>query len=259
MATVLDTYVAQVQGLLHDPNAALYSTSLLQGYVNSARGQIAGEGMCIRQVLTPPSVNGQQAYTFSSLASTSTVTLATGTSGILTVRKASHQIGAATPYRMDGRPWDYFFNYCLTAPTSGAPTKWAQLTMGNKGVAIVSGSAADGTLYLWPTPTALTTGTLTLDCVLTPYALDNVSNLTEALPYPWTDAVQYFAAYLAYTNAQRNADADRMWKLYQVFMQRARDISTPSALPRNFPLSSQVSGVPSVTPGPFPGGGGGPQ
>jgi hypothetical protein len=253
--TVLDTYVSQVQGLLHDTNGALYSTALLQSYINSARGQIAGEAACIRQICTLTTTTGNNSYLFSAITIPGT---AVGASQVLAVRKAAYTTtGTTTPYRLDGRPWDYFFNYCLTAPTSGAPSKWSQLTMGNQGVAVTSGGAATGTLYVWPTPTVSTVGTLTLDCVLTPYALDNVSNLTEALPYPWTDAVQYFAAYLAYTNAQRNADADRMWGLYQGFMQRARDIATPSALPRNFPISSQISGLPSVTPGPFPGGKGG--
>ena len=44
----------------------------------------------------------------------------------------------------------------------------------------------------------------------------------EAIPYPFTDCVSYFAAYLALMNSQRAADADAMFKLYDQFARRAR-------------------------------------
>jgi len=55
----------------------------------------------------------------------------------------------------------------------------------------------------------------------------------EAIPYPWTDAVPYFAAYLALLSAQspaRTADADRMMQRYELFMGRARQFSNPDVL-----------------------------
>jgi len=235
----LASYISQTQSLLHDTAGTLYSTASLTTYINQARGQIAAEGMCIRSVLTLSTVASQQSY----LLSTISVASVTGAQYVLVVRKAAHAVGAANPARLDGRPWDYFFNYCLTKPTTATPTTWSQLSQGQ-----------GGQFYLYPTPVA--GGTLTLDCVLIP--VDLVDDTTvELIPWPWTTAVCYYAAYLAYMNAQRNADADRMWQLYQQKMQRARDMTTPSTLPRNFPLSNQVSGVPTVTPGPFPGAQGG--
>jgi hypothetical protein len=190
--------------------------------------------MCIRAVLTLNTVAAQQAYSFSSIS----VASITGASYVLVVRKAAR---STTP--LEGRSWDWFYNYCVMAPASGSPTRWSQLNQGNA-----------GNFYLWPTPTGIQA--LTLDCVIIPiYLIDDTT--VELLPYPWTDAIAYYGAYLAYMGAQRNADADRMWKEYQKFMQRARDISTPSALPRNLPISSQPSGVPSSTPTIFPGGSGG--
>ena len=36
----------------------------------------------------------------------------------------------------------------------------------------------------------------------------------EAIQYPWTTPVAYYAAYLAFFNAQRFEDSDRMKKVY---------------------------------------------
>lgn len=231
----LTSYISQTRSLLHDGNAALYPDSDLTIYINQARGQIAGEGACCRNILTLATVGAQQSYLLSSIS----VAGVAGAQYVLAVRKAAYAT-SGNPARLDGRPWDYFFSYCLTKPTTSTPTTWAQLSLGQ-----------GGQFYLWPIPSGV--GTLTLDCVLIP--IDLVNDATaELIPWPWTTAVQYYAAYLAYMNAQRNSDADRMFQLYQQKLERARDMSTPSTLPRNFPLSGQISGVPSATPGPFPGG-----
>lgn len=56
----------------------------------------------------------------------------------------------------------------------------------------------------------------------------NVTDLTgantdvDALTRPWYDCVKYYAAYLAYLNAQRFEDSDKMFALYTKFMQRAQ-------------------------------------
>jgi hypothetical protein len=53
----------------------------------------------------------------------------------------------------------------------------------------------------------------------------------EAIPYLWTDAVPYYAAYFALLTAKQSDPAAEMMKLYQMFVQRARAASTPSVLP----------------------------
>jgi hypothetical protein len=60
----------------------------------------------------------------------------------------------------------------------------------------------------------------------------------EAIPYLWTDAVPYFAAYLALLSAQsqaRQADAERMFSRYSEFLNRARRFATPSVLSGIYP------------------------
>ena len=231
----LTNYITQVQRLLHDSTGDLYAPQDVIAYINQARTRISAEGACIRSIVNLATQASTQTYNLSSIS----VASITGASYVLLIRKAAIT-SATAPARLDGRPWDWFFNYCICAPLAGTPTTWAQLTQGQA-----------GQFYLWPTP--VSSQILTLDAVIIPIELVDDSTV-EAIPYPWTEAVQYYASYLAYMNAQRNADADRMYQLYTQRMQFARDVSTPSALPRNFPLSSQVSGIPSSTPAPFPGG-----
>lgn len=228
----LTNYIAQVQRLLHDSSGSLYSTTDLAAYINQGRLQIASEGMCVRGLLSLNTAAAQQVYAFSSIV----VTSLPGASYVLTVRKAGLNFSTS----LAGRIWDWFYNYCVLAPATGSPTVWSQL-----------GQGASGNLYLWPTPIAI--AALSLDCVLVPISLIDDTTI-EILPYPWTDAIQYYAAYMAYFNSQRSSDADRMWQEFQKYMQRARDMSTPTALPRNYTISNQPSGVPTGTPGIFPGG-----
>ena len=66
--------------------------------------------------------------------------------------------------------------------------------------------------------------------------VDLVDDTTpDAIPYPWTDAVPYYAAYICYMNSSRAADAMRMFSetqpfgQYQIFMRRARKMSEGSS------------------------------
>lgn len=84
----------------------------------------------------------------------------------------------------------------------------------------------DGTLYMYPVPNQAYQ--MEWDCCCIPAALATDAD-PEAIPYPWTDAVKYFAAYLALSSKQRWADADRMFNEYEKFMKRSRQFSSPRA------------------------------
>lgn len=235
---MLTTYQQQVQRLLHDVNAQLYPLTDLTIYINEARQQIAAESMSVRAVLTFTTTGSVKSYALSSIVTG----MPTGGSYVLVVRKAAVTVSGIS-VRIDMRPWDWFFNYCVCNPvqTAGNPNTWSQL-----------GTGQGGNLYFYPTPS--TTETVTVDCVIIPVNL--VDDTTpEILGYPWVNAVKYYAAYYAYMNSQRNADADRMLQLYKLHMQMYSEQATPDTLPRNFPFSGKMSGVPSTTVAPFPGGG----
>jgi hypothetical protein len=86
--------------------------------------------------------------------------------------------------------------------------------------------------------------------------------LTEAIPYPWTDSVPYFAAYWALMNTQREADAQLMVQRWIQFMTWAgRQVSStvlPSFDPGGVSAALAASKIPSTGVGvPEPAGRGG--
>jgi hypothetical protein len=135
------------------------------------------------------------------------------------------QMPAGGFQRIDMRPWEYLFTFRLCAPIQnpGIPTMASQL---NPGI--------NGSLWFDPVPDA--DYTVSLDAVQWPADLsDPLLDQDTVLPQPWTEAVQYYAAYLAYLNAQRYSDANSMWDRYQLFEWRGTQTTTPSRLPQQYP------------------------
>jgi hypothetical protein len=230
---VLTAYQTALQNLLQNPGAPsqLYSVTSQNTWINTARGQLAGEAECIRLIGTISTVVGQRAYNFSSI--NTGVAATNGIAGVIHVRRISYNVGQ-NPQGLSGtqwitpRPWEWFDLYNLNnpVPTQGPPQTWSQYGQGSAGTG--TGSGATGSFYLDPPPDL--TYTLNLDCVCYPLALVDDTTV-EAIPYLWTDAVPFFAAYYAYLSAQtgaRQADAERMFGHYQTFLQRARQVSNPS-------------------------------
>jgi len=218
---MLTLYLTRTQQLLQNPGAStqLYSTSDLTSYINVARGQLAGETECIRAYSTLQMTAGTGVYGFSSITG-----LPTGAAGVFNVRGATLNIGNGQVW-MEPRPFPYFQLYYLNnpVPVLAQPTVYSQF-----------GQGVNGTLYFNPTPDQ--NYVMNVDCVCYPAALSTDTD-PEAIPYPYTDSVPYYAAYLAYLSAQRAADADRMWQQYQLFSSRARQISNGSVNPGQYPQS----------------------
>jgi hypothetical protein len=73
-----------------------------------------------------------------------------------------------------------------------------------------------------------------LSCNAVCYPIPLVDDTTvEAIPYPWTDCIPFFAAYWALLSSQtqaRMADALNYYKMYEEFSDRARKASNPDTL-----------------------------
>ena len=230
---MLTQYQTDLKNLLQSPGAPiqLYSNTNLTRWINIARGQVAGEGECIRILGTIPTVINQRAYNFSSI--NTGVAATNGVKGVINVRSITYNVGENI-YGLAGqqfvtpRPWEWFTLYHLNNPVPdvGPPAVWSQLGQGSAGTG--TGSSATGSFYLDPPPDAVYT--LNLDCVCYPQALADDTTI-EAIPYLWTDSVPFFAAYYAYLSSQtgaRQADAERMFNHYKEFVQRARQMANPS-------------------------------
>ena len=225
---MLTQYQNRLKRLLQNPAAptSLYATADLTDWINQARDQVALEGQCVRFLGELVTVVGQRNYDFVDIDIGTA--LATGRQGVLHVRSIRYGVadGSQMVY---ARAWEWFnqFNLNNPAPQAGAPEEWAQYGQGSGNVGL--GSGQSGSFYLDPAPDF--TYTLTPDCVCYPVVLTDDTTV-EAIPYPFTDAVAFLAAYFALLSAQmnaRSADAERMFNYYMTFMERAGVTPTQQA------------------------------
>ena len=229
---MLTYYQTQTARLLQNPAApiTLYSTTDLTSYINTARGQLCGEGQCVRVIGTISTVIGQRNYNFSGI--NIGTPSSTGVEGVIHVRRIMYNVGQGQKW-MRPRNWEWFDLYKLNnpAPVSGAPQVWAQYAQGSAGIGSITGegtgSVSSGSFYIDPIPDMVYT--LNCDCVCYPVSLVADTD-PEAIPYLWTDAVPFFAAYYALLSSQTSArmqDAQRMMEYYKLFVDRARKAATP--------------------------------
>jgi hypothetical protein len=228
---MLTTYLTATQSLLQNPAAPipLYATTALTTYINSARNQLAGEAKCIRYMGTLALTAGTQVYPYSAIALAGGT--AAGIAGVLDVETLWYQVGVGQKW-IRPRPWPWFSLFELNnpVPVGGPPKVWAQYGQGASAQASPL-PVGGGSLYVSPPPDFAYA--VNVDCVCYPIALVN-DTTAEALPFLWTDAIPYFAAYLALLSAQtgiRTQEALGMYKLYSEFVDRARKASTPMVLP----------------------------
>lgn len=71
---MLTSYITATQNLLQAPGSPsnLYPTGSLTTWINTARGQLAGEAECIRLIGTLALVAGTSVYNFSAISITAT-------------------------------------------------------------------------------------------------------------------------------------------------------------------------------------------
>lgn len=210
--------------LLNDQNFAKYNDFDLRDFINIARGQVAGEGECIRVYSTLSIAPTSQQYPFSA------VTFPTGTTGVasvLSVRDVTYQVASGRK-KVYSREWEWFNRFILSTPVPIAswPRYWAQYGQGTLGTLWVNLPDINYTLYL--------------DTVCLPDAL-NIDADPEAIPELWTDAVPYYAAYMGFLQFGDRDNSQNMFQAFTTFMGRARSGATPSQLPHQF------SDVPDVT------------
>lgn len=215
---MLSTYQTKTQRLLFDPGGTFWSTADVTAFINEARGQIAAEGQCVRILPTPASnqtAASQEVYTFAS--ANTVVATVTGASSILSVQSIAVSWGSLKPILTQWDWGDLQARIRAYPIISGQPAMWAQF-----------GQGKSGSVYIEPVPTSA--ANMDWDCVCLP--VDLVDDTTaELIPYPWTDCVPYYAAYLAFMTARRPEEAKNMFAIYADYMRRARTFSDQSYVP----------------------------
>lgn len=229
----LSDYIQSTRRLLQNPPAptSLYATSDLTAYINTARGQLAGDAECIRLQATISCVVGTRVYNFSGL--NTGVSATNGIQGVLSLRQMLYSVASGQQWvRPRGFEWFTLYKLNNPVPSSGPPQVWSQY-----------GQGASGSFYIDPLPDD--TFTLSVDAVCYPIPLVD-DNTVDAIPYIYSDAVPYFAAYMAFLSAQSGArqnDANRMLELYTEFKNRARRFSNSTVLPYSQPQTTDPTTV----------------
>jgi hypothetical protein len=212
----LASYMQRAQLLLNDAGIAVYNPGDLITYINLGRQQIATETECVRDLGTLAITPGTQAYSLSLI----NIPSGQGYDSVLNIRMASYLAsGYNTNAFMTERNWEWFFRYyksSAVAPVTGLATIWSLL-----------GRGTSGTLYFYPVPNGNTT--VTVDCVILPKALVTDAD-TEALGYPFTDAVPFYAAYYAAFTAGNLDAANTFWEQFKAYVQMAVEGSTSTVL-----------------------------
>lgn len=166
----------------------------------TATGSTGGTNAVLTAVIdnSLTAVPGQEVYQFSTANVLAQTTA--GVSQIIGLMSVACAWGANAAMKPMLQPmiWNEFQAYYRSYNNGmqNYPTVWSQYAQG-----------VNGSIYVWPLPSQYSQ--MDWDCYCLPVPL--VDNTTpEAIPYPWTSAVPYYAAHLAYFDAQRKEDADRM-------------------------------------------------
>lgn len=214
------TGAAATANMVANAVSTITVTAAGTGYDNSTTISFTGGGQSVAATATPVinvlnTANAQEVYTFA--AANAFAALTSGVSSILSVLSVSVSWGALKP-TLNQWPWADLQAYIRSYPVvSGQPAIWAQYAQGEI-----------GSIYLRPVPTSALP--MDWDCICTP--VDLVDDTTaEAIPYPWTDSVPYFSAYLAFMNARRPEEAKNMFSIYNEMMGEARTVSESMFIP----------------------------
>lgn len=230
MPLTLAQYLQRTQRLLTDVKFEKYNPYDLIEYVNEGRMQIAGESACIKVQGSLTTTATQQVYDNSSVV----LPANEGFNGAIAIERIWYidSNPANNPILLDGRSWGWFNLYWLTLgrPPPGIPAAWAQYLQGPL-----------GSFYIGPVPNG--PYSLIMDTTALPAAMSaaTVATDVDAIPYPWSDAVPFYAASLALRGEKMVDEADAMLQQYEQYVSRAGVGVTPSAQSRSFPARSALA------------------
>lgn len=194
------------------------------GYVLTPTVTISGNGSgaTAKATLSPhlTTTVGQEVVTFAT-ASVIAVQTNPGVQAVLGVQDVAVSWGGMKP-NLDYLPWSTF-QALLRSYNQGQnyPQVWSQYSQGES-----------GSIYLYPIPAG--NYEMQWDCYCTPLALTGTQAL-DLIPDNWTTAVFYYAAHLAYLNAQRRDDANDMFSRYERALTEANAYATPARTPSYYP------------------------
>lgn len=246
----LSDYLTETRSLVKDRNSLFWSDIELTRYINQARYQISLMSGCIPILIPGNVVSGSSSIpgslvpgggtpgsadqAFQTIPNQERYSFGYGNvfaraqnehvKGIINVDNVSVNWGGASGATgnrpmLSWLPWPEFQAYCRAwaVGVRSFPFVWSQFGDGER-----------GQVWLFPVPSQALEMQWQTDCA--PADL-NSSDDYEALPDPFTQYIQFYAAHLAYLNSQRYGQAQIMLDLFEKNSGLARDASDRGKTP----------------------------
>lgn len=218
---MLSWYVNEVQQHLNDQQGQFFQPPTLHAFINRARRRICAASGCLRLLVKGQTKANTEVYPFTGWNALIQERMP-GAQSVIAVRSLTIAIGVGGWKPMWRRiSWTDFqarfriYNGTYYGVIS-EPGWWAQF-----------GAGPVGEMYLAPIPSMALPMEVDLSCVPTPLLTDKDP---EPIPYPWTDAVSFWAAVLAFLQQQRREDALAMATMFNTEMPFAASVVCPQMI-----------------------------
>ena len=233
---MLAQYVTDTRNFLNDQQGQFFPETTLHTYINRSRRRIAAASGCLRVI--PPGVqtaSNKEVYQFSAWNALVQQQMP-GVKNILACRSLAVSIGGKWQQETDGTwiiaggAWKPLWRRIVWTDfqarfriygrtflgTISEPGWWSQFNEG-----------PIGSVYLAPIPSQALPMEVDLTCIPENLQTDNDP---EIIPYPWTDAVSFYAAVLCLLQQQRTQDAQAMAQAFNSEMPFAASVVCPQMI-----------------------------
>ena len=231
---MLEQYIADTQDLLNDAGGQFFPAPTLLRNINRSRRRVAAASACLRVMPHGTyTVPNQESYPFTMFNALVQEDLL-GVQSILFLRSLAIGIGGSWKkdeqtgeWAVRGGSWkpmwrrivwtDFQARFRIYGQTFygviSEPGWWAQY-----------GEGPLGKVYLAPVPSTRLPIEFDFTCIPTPLLTDKDP---EPIPYPWTDAVPYWAAVTCLMQQQRKDDAKALADVFNSEMPFAAAVVCP--------------------------------
>ena len=232
---MLANYINETQLLLNDTQGQFFTLPTLTSYINRSRRRIAAASGCLRAV--PPGVQTvpkQEIYPFSDWLALCQEVIP-GTQGILACRSVSVSMGGRwikndQGFEISSGAWKPMWRRVVWTDFQARFRIYSGTFMGtisDPGWWSQFGNGPTASIYLAPIPTQSCPMEVDLTLIPQPLLTDQDP---DPIPYPWQDAVCYWAAVMCLLQQQRREDAAAMTQLFNTDMPMCAAVVCPQMI-----------------------------
>ena len=216
---MLSEYISETQNHLNDALGQFFAVPTLTTYINRSRRRIAAASGCCRVLIKAKTLPDQEEYRFYDWRPIAQAE--PGIREILAVRSLAIAIGPGSG------AWKPAWNRLVWSDFQARFRIWNRALVGTisyPGFYAQYGFGEAGSLFLAPIPSQIQPMEMDASCM--PFPLENDDD-PEAIPYPWTDAVSFYAAWLCLVQQQRREDAMAMLQVFAAELPFAASVVAP--------------------------------